>query len=293
MGWSYAILSFVWWGLAPLFWKLLVHVPPAEILAQRIVWSFLFLLPLFIRKGFRSEAGRVLSSGRERSLVLRAALLIGICWGTYIIAMVTDRVIEASLGYFMSPIFFIALGVFLMAERLNPRQRFAVGLAIIAVLILWVRVGSIPWIAVTLAITFSLYGFTKKCSRLGASSSVAVETLILGIPSTIYLCLKGGSHDWYTWGLLIASGPVTLLPQVWFTMAARQITLSNVGFLHYLAPSLNFLLGVLVFHEPFGPIKLLTFGLIWLGLAVYTADSWHKHRSAVKLLHDQSAQKTR
>ncbi|MCB0404191.1 MAG: EamA family transporter RarD [Bdellovibrionales bacterium] len=281
IGLAYSLLAYFWWGFAALFWKKLTGVPPLEILAHRILWSFVFLIPLFFKKRIREQCAGVFARGSHDWIyILLGTILIGFNWGSFILAMVTERILEASLGYFIAPLTFVGLGVWFLHERLNRNQQIAVLLATIAISLLWFRLGTLPWIALCLAFTFTFYGLFKRKISIDASLTVALETGLLALPALLYLRAYGTGHDLITWALLIASGPVTLLPQVWFTLGARRVPFSIMGFLQYIAPMMNFLIGLFIYHEPFDEVRMLTFSLIWLGLFIYTGDMIARRRIA-------------
>ncbi|MEZ4751650.1 MAG: EamA family transporter RarD [Bdellovibrionota bacterium] len=289
-GLAYSLLAYFWWGFAALFWKQLTGVAPLEILAHRILWSFIFLIPLFSKRRVREQCASVFKRGsNDWIFILVGTLLIGVNWGAFILAMVTERILEASLGYFIAPLTFVGLGVWFLHERLNRNQRVAVLLAAAAISLLWFRLGTLPWIALCLAFTFTLYGLCKRKISIDASLTVAFETGLLCLPALAYLYLYGTRHDLVTWALLISSGPVTLLPQVWFTLGARRVPFSVMGFLQYIAPMMNFLIALFVYHEPFDEVRMLTFGLIWVGLLIYTADIVTRRRTALRAAKLRSA----
>ncbi|MCB0419091.1 MAG: EamA family transporter RarD [Bdellovibrionaceae bacterium] len=283
IGLAYSLLAYFWWGFAALFWKRLTGVAPLEILAHRILWSFIFLIPLFFKQRVREQCASVFEKGsRDWIYIVLGTVLIGFNWGAFILAMVTERILEASLGYFIAPLTFVGLGVWFLHERLNRNQRLAVLLATVAISLLWFRLGTLPWIALCLAFTFTFYGLFKRKISIDASLTVAFETGLLSLPALAYLYFYSTPHNLMTWALLIASGPVTLLPQVWFTLGARRVPFTVMGFLQYIAPMMNFLIALFIYHEPFDEVRMLTFGLIWVGLLIYTADMIARRRTATR-----------
>lgn len=277
-GTIYALSAFVLWGILPVFWKLLDVVPADEILAHRIFWSAVFVTAVLLYIG-RKNFLALLYDRRNRISLILTGTLIGINWFTYIFAVHTDRIVEASMGYYINPLISIFLGLIVLKERLIRIQWIALILATIGVLIVTVHFGRIPWIALVLSGTFGLYGLIKKIMNLDALSSLGVETLLLAPIAGGFIVLqemngKGSFMDVkYTIdGLLILSGAITALPLYWFAQGARRIPLSRIGFLQYIAPTLMLLIGVLIYSESFTTVHALSFGLIWVALALYTAS---------------------
>ena len=267
------------WGFFPPYYKLLQRSGPVEILAHRVLWSLVFVsaLLLVLRRGNR------LAHLRHKPLVLvgitAAAVLIAINWGTYIYAVTSDHVVEASLGYFINPLFVVLLGVFLLRERLRPAQWTALGVGAAAVVVLTIDYGRPPWIALTLAVSFGSYAMVKKRLALPAAEGLAVESGVLAVPCLGYLLfLAARGHS--TFGtisplyttLLILSGCVTAIPLLCFAGAANRIPLSGIGILQYITPTIQFGFGVLVYHEPMPPARAAGFGMVWLALIIFTVD---------------------
>ncbi|WP_371129670.1 EamA family transporter RarD [Streptomyces sp. TLI_105] len=280
------------WGLVPLFWPLLKPAGAVEILAHRMVWSLLFVgvaLLALRRWGWIPELVR---SPRKLGLITLAAAVITVNWGLYIWSVNTGHVVEASLGYFINPLVTIALGVLVLKERLRPAQWAAVGVGFSAVLVLAVGYGRPPWISLTLAFSFALYGLVKKKVNLGGLESLAAETAVQFLPALGYLVWLGtrgtlafGSHGAGHTALLAATGLVTAAPLVCFGAAAIRVPLSTLGLLQYLAPTFQFLLGVVYFHEEMPPERWAGFSLVWLALTLLTWDALRtarKNRAAVE-----------
>jgi chloramphenicol-sensitive protein RarD len=275
--------AYLLWGLIPLFWPLLEPAAPIEILAHRIAWSLLFVaLVLALTGGFRWLRG--LGRRRGRLLALAAAL-VSVNWGTFIYAVNSEQVVETSLGYFINPLVTVALAVGVLGERLTGRQRLGMAIAALAVAVLTIDYGRPPWIALTLACSFGLYGLVKKQVGLDGTPSLAVETALLTPLALLYLAwlaiagegtfgTEGAGHA----ALLIAAGPVTAIPLMLFGAAAIRIPLTTVGLLQYLTPVMQFLIGVLVYHEPMPLSRLAGFALVWLALAVFTTDAIRRAR---------------
>lgn len=273
------------WGLFPLYWPLLKPIGALEILAHRVVWSLVVvvLLLLATRKlGWLRGTPR----GKLAWLTL-AAVLVSFNWLLYIWAVNAGHVVETSLGYFINPLISVLLGVTFLRERLRPGQWLALGGALVAVLVLSVDYGRPPWIALGLAPSFALYGLVKKRAAVGAVESLSFETGVLLLPALLYLLtleLRGeGSFGYVPLGrelLLVGAGVMTALPLVCFGAAANRVPLSTLGVLQYFAPTLQFLCGVLVFHEQMSALRWAGFGLIWVSLAGFAAEGlWVQRRA--------------
>jgi chloramphenicol-sensitive protein RarD len=282
--------AYLLWGLFPLYWPLLEPSGSLEVLAHRVLWS-LGVVVVLLAVTRRTAAVRAAVADRRRLLRLAlAAVVIAVNWGTYIYGVTHERVVETSLGYFVNPIVTVLLGVLVLGERLRPAQWSALGLAGVAVTVLTVENGRPPWIALALALSFGAYGLLKKTAGVGAVEGLAVETAVLLPVAAAYVAVLGASGAG-TFGsegaghavLLAMSGLVTAVPLLAFGAAASRIPLTTLGLLHYLAPTMQFLLGVTLFDEPLPPVKLLGFLLVWAGLALFTADAVHHHRRVARL----------
>ena len=274
-GFAAGVAAYVLWGLFPLYWPLLEPAAPVEILAHRIAWSLVFLVAvLALTTGFAWV--RVLDRRRVGLLVL-AAVLITVNWGTFIYGVNSGHVVETSLGYFINPLVLVALAVVVLGERLRRHQLVAVGIAAVAVLVLTIDYGRPPWIALALASSFSLYGLTKKRAGVDGVQSLAVETAFVAVPAIAYLVWLGqtGRGTFTSEGLdhvalLVTGGLVTTIPLVLFGVAAIRIRLSTLGLLQYLTPSMQFLIGVTVYDEPMPLSRLAGFALVWVALIIFT-----------------------
>ncbi|MFI1725951.1 EamA family transporter RarD [Streptomyces sp. NPDC020489] len=268
------------WGLFPLYFPLLKPAGATEVLAHRMAWSFLVVaLALLVLRRWR-WAGELLRQPRKLALVTVAAAVIAVNWGVYIWAVNHDRVVEASLGYFINPLVTIAMGVLLLKERLRPVQWAAVGIGFGAVVVLTVGYGRLPWISLVLAFSFATYGLVKKKVNLSGLESLAAETAIQFLPALGYLVWLSarGESAFVTEGpghaaLLAGTGLVTALPLICFGAAAIRVPLSTLGLLQYLAPVFQFLLGILYFHEAMPPERWAGFALVWLALSLLTWDA--------------------
>ncbi|ELP67009.1 EamA family transporter RarD [Streptomyces turgidiscabies] len=279
------------WGLVPLFWPLLKPSGAVEILAHRMVWSLAVVGVVLLVLRRWAWAGELLRQPRRLALITVAAGFITVNWGVYIWAVNTGHVVEASLGYFINPLVTIAMGVFLLKERLRPVQWAAVGVCLAAVLVLTIGYGRPPWISLCLAFSFATYGLVKKKVNLGGVESLAAETAVQFLPALAYLLWLGGRGE-ATFGahgaghaaLLAATGIVTALPLVCFGAAAIRVPLSTLGLLQYLAPVFQFLLGVFYFHEAMPPERWAGFALVWLALVLLTWDALRAARRGARAL---------
>jgi chloramphenicol-sensitive protein RarD len=290
----YAIGAYTSWGLFPLYWKLLHHVPALQLIGHRIVWSFLALIViiLFIRQwtGFRST---VFAWSVLRVYCI-AAVLIGINWLTYVWAVNAGHIVETSLGYFINPLLSVSMGVVFLHEHLRPRQWIAIGLATAGVLFLAIVHGSIPWIALTLAFSFAFYGLVKKTAPLGSLYGLTLETGILLFPALFYLYISdvNGTGAFLHTGtpadiLLAGAGIVTTIPLLMFASAARRIPLSLIGILQYIAPTLQFLIGVLIFHESFTFIQFIGYAIVWSALILFGMESFFAYRAQIAVMEPE------
>jgi len=272
--------AFVIWGSSPLFWKKLHAVAALEIIAHRIVWSFLFLALLLAVQGRWPELRRAMSRRRTLPPLLLSTVFIAVNWLVFVWAVNHGYVLQASLGYYITPLVNISLGMVFLRERLRPLQKWAVALAACGVLFLTLHYGAFPWVSLCLAFSFGLYGLIRKVVDVGSVVGLSVETLLLSLAALPYLIYldRLGTGAFVRTGLrmdllLVATTVFTALPLVLFTLGARRIHLSTVGFLQYIAPSCFFLLAVFVFHEPVSRAQILTFLLIWTALGLYSTDS--------------------
>lgn len=266
------IATCVIWGLSPLYYQLLEHLPPADILAHRTLWSVLFFLVILSLQRRLPILGAAFRQKGQVRWILLAAVLISVNWFLFIYAIQVDRVTETSLGYYIQPIVAVVLGLMVFGERLLRAQWLSVGLAALAVSILTLGLGAAPWISLTLAMTFATYGVLKKRVLLGPVVSVTAEVCLLAPVALIWLGTFGqtGWPDPVTLALLAFSGPLTAVPLVLFSYAAKRVRMATLGLLQYMNPSLQFLLAVTVLGEPMGWSHAVAFPLIWLALAVYS-----------------------
>jgi len=274
-----AASAFLCWGLFPLYFHAIGEVPPMQILAHRMLWSLLFLLiVLAVRRQWAWLA--VARQPRILGSFIASAVLLSVNWLIYIWAVNNKHVIEASLGYFINPLVNISLGYLLLKERLRPAQWAAIAVAALGVAWLTWQAGTVPWIALALAVSFGGYGLLRKTAALGALEGLSFETMVLfpvAAAYVVWLTMNGqnafiNTESTSTRLLLMAAGPITAIPLLLFASGARQIPLSVLGLLQYLSPTLQFLLGVWLFHEPFTPDRLVGFALIWAALALFAFE---------------------
>ena len=280
-GLIYAALAFVMWGLFPLYFQFVAQVPPLEVVLHRSAWSLLFVLGLLAWQRRWTWLAETLRRPRRVALFAVSAVLLSVNWLVYVFAVQSGHVVEAALGYFINPLVNVLLGVLVLRERLRPLQWLAVALAACGVLWLTWQAGRLPWIALVLACSFGVYGLMRKTAPLGALEGLALENLLLApvvLPALLWwtlsrdgVLLHGISPQL---GWLLLAGPLTALPLLCFAAAARRLPLATLGMVQYVSPTLQLLLGVWVFHEPFDSRRLLGFVLIWSALALVSADAF-------------------
>ena len=271
----FALGAYVMWGLFPVYWKWLQHVPAIQVIGHRIVWSFVFLVIIILVSKqwmkFRSSLTR-----RVLGAYLIAGLLLSANWLVYVWGVNNGFIVETSLGYFINPLLSVLLGVVFLRERLRPAQWIPIGFATVGVIYLTWAYGSLPWIALSLAFTFGIYGLVKKTSPLGSLYGLTLETGLVLIPAFVYLIMVDnvgqgsfGRTDIETDLFLIGAGVVTTIPLLMFASAAKRIPLTMVGIMQYIAPTIQFLLGVFVYNEAFTTTKLIGFSIVWIALLVF------------------------
>lgn len=286
-GLLYGIIAYALWGFFPIYWRLLQGVPAVELLGHRIAWSFLLLVVVILVmrqwNDFRSSL-----NARTFRIYFIAAILIGVNWLIYVWAVNEGFIIETSLGYFINPLLSVLMGVFFLRERLRSAQWIPIVLAAIGVVYLTFAYGRLPWIALLLAFTFGFYGLTKKLAPLGSVFGLTLETGILFLPAVLYLGwaeASGSASFLHTDSisnlLMIGAGVVTTIPLLLFASAAKQIPLSMIGILQYLAPTIQFLIGVFVYDEPFDQSRLIGFSIVWLALVIFWVENYLAGRESV------------
>ena len=280
----YALGAYVLWGLFPIYWKWLQDVPALQLIGHRIGWSFILLLVVIVATKqwtkFRSTLTR-----RVLGVYLIAGVLLSFNWLIYVWGVNSDHIVETSLGYFINPLFSVLLGMIFLKERLRPLQWFPIGLAATGVIYLTWIYGSLPWIALSLTFTFGFYGLVKKISPLGSLYGLTIETGIVFLPAMGYLIYleRTGQGAFGHAGivpdlLMVGAGVVTTVPLLMFASAAKRIPLTMVGIMQYIAPTLQFLLGVLIYKEPFTTSKLIGFSMVWTALIVFWVEGAISHR---------------
>ena len=279
--------AYAMWGFFPLYWKLLRDVPAPQLLGHRIVWSFLFLMAVILVTkqwaDFRATLNR-----RTLAIYFIAAILIAVNWLTYVWAVNANFIVETSLGYFINPLLSVLLGVIILREKLRPTQWIPIALATVGVIYLTTVYGRLPWIALVLAFSFGFYGLVKKVAPLSSLFGLTLETGILILPALLYLTLAGldGSGVFLHLGpvpdlLMVGAGVVTSIPLLMFASAARSIPLSMVGILQYIAPTIQFLIGIFIYKEPFDQSRLIGFGIVWIALIIFWVENYLAHRTPV------------
>ncbi len=281
-----ALASFLLWGVMPLYWHLLKSVPSLQIVLHRIAWSAVFVCGwLFLTRG-RHWLQATLAQPRLAWMLALSGVFISVNWGLYIWAVNAGHVVETSLGYFINPLLNVLLGVVFLRERLRPMQWLSVAIAAAGVLWLTLHHGSFPWIALALATSFAMYGLIRKLAAVDSIAGLGVESAYL-FPPVVALLLwsEGNGTGGFGAGygasaslLLVLGGVVTALPLVGFAYAVRRIPLTTVGLMQYIAPTMQLLIGVLVFHEPFGRDRAIGFACIWIALAIFAIDSVVRQR---------------
>lgn len=302
------ILAYTIWGFLPIYWKTVEHVSAMEVLAHRILWALIFMgiVLLVLKKWghFLTEFKMIVSAKKLLIGTILASLIISLNWLTYIYAVNSDRIIETSLGYYINPLITVLLGILVLKERLSFWQLISIVLAASGVLILTLSYGEFPWISFILAITFALYGLAKKLANLGALTGLTMETLIVTPIAFVYLIFvhttsvgSFGMMDLKTTFFLIISGIATALPLLLFAAGAKRIPLIFMGFLQYIAPTLQLIVGVFLYREPFTQAHLFAFLFIWIGLFIFTMarTKWMKrleppafHKKRKKILEKAS-----
>ena len=283
-GFLYALATYILWGLFPVYWKQLHHIDAAQLIGHRIVWAFIMLMIVIISTRKWSQFRKKLNTQNLKAHGL-AALLLGINWLIYVWAVNNGYIIESSLGYFINPLFSVLMGMIFLKEKLRPVQWIPLGLATIGVLYLTFAYGRLPWIALGLAFSFGVYGLLKKRSTLGSLYGLTLETGIIFLPALAYLLyttsigegaflVSGAKTDIF----LIGAGLITAVPLLLFAKAVQRISLTMIGLMQYIAPTGQFLIGVLLYKEEFTASQAIGFGIIWTALILFWAESWLVNR---------------
>lgn len=290
-GIAYGLAAYGLWGLLPIYWKYLQQIPATEILAHRMVWSLVFVVVLLAYQGKWAWLKPALQNKRVVLIYFVAGAFLALNWGVYIWAVNAGFIIETSLGYFINPLVNVLFGFLFLGERLRPWQVAAVGIAAAGVLYLTYSYGALPWIALTLAFSFGTYGLLKKKATLDSLEGFSLETALLFLPALAYLLYLNaqgvgsfGQVDLSTTVLLALTGIATAVPLIFFAAAARRTTLTALGIMQYIAPTMQFLLGIYLYQEPFDQDRLIGFVLIWIALVIYTAESLILNRQKARRL---------
>lgn len=286
-GFFYALSAYLLWGLLPVFLKAVAHIPAAEVVAHRILWSVPIAGLVLLVLGRTKDVMVALKSPRTMMMATMTAAVITFNWGLYVWAIAVDRTVESALGYYINPLVSVLMGAVLLGEKLNRFQKAAIGLAVLAVLILAFETGSVPWISLALAFSFAIYGYLRKTLPIGPSQGFFLEVLILSLPALAYIVwlqMRGESHllvsQPYDFMLLLACGPVTAVPLLLYAFGAKLLRLTTLGLMQYTAPSLMFLIAVFIFKEPLGGIRVAAFALIWTALAIYTWSMFYRREES-------------
>jgi chloramphenicol-sensitive protein RarD len=278
------LFAYGWWGLVPAYFKLVAHVPPIMVLAHRVVWSVALLVIIVALQRRWDDLRATLRSRRLMLTLCGSTVAVALNWLTFIYAVSVNRVLEASLGYFITPLFTVVLAMVFLKERLRTVQAAALLIAAAGVVLLAVRGGHVPWLALALALTFSTYGLLRKIAPVGPVVGLTVETTLMlplgvGLIAWDLTRAAGPVLSTTTYGWLLLSGVITTAPLLAFAAAAQRLRLSTLGFLQYLGPTLQFLLAVLRYNEPFTHVHAVSFGLIWLALLIYSISSLQGYRA--------------
>ncbi len=276
-GFLYALGAYVMWGFLPLYMKMVAHIPPAEVVAHRVIWSLPIAAGIIWALGRTADIRAVLRAPRMLGMAAVTAMLVSVNWGIYVWAIGTGHALEAALGYYINPLFSVALGAALLGERLNRVQLLAIAIAAFAVALLTWETGSLPLVALGLTISWGAYAYLKKSLPIGPNQGFFLEVLLLSPLALAYIIwVQSGGQGHFLDGtvrdtaLLLGCGVVTAVPLMVYANGAKRLRLSTIGIMQYIAPTMIFLTAVLIFKEPFGGARLVAFPLIWLALVIYT-----------------------
>jgi chloramphenicol-sensitive protein RarD len=286
-GFLFALSAYLLWGFLPFFMKAVGHIPAAEVVAHRIVWSIPIAGLLLVWLGRTSDIGKALRSPRTLAMGALTATLITLNWGIYVWAIAADRALETALGYYINPLFSIFLAAVLLGEKLSRLQIVAIGLALAAVALLTWETGGLPWVSIALAVSWGFYALFKKTLPIGPAQGFFLEILVLCVPALAYIAwleFNGTGHFGDTGTqdvlLLIGCGVVTATPMILYANGAKLLKLSTIGIMQYIAPTMIFVVAIFIFKEPFSITKAVAFGLIWLSLALYSWSMFSQRAAA-------------
>ncbi|NMG41520.1 EamA family transporter RarD [Chelativorans sp. ZYF759] len=286
-GFMFALSAYGLWGLMPLYMKLVAHIPAAEVVAHRALWSVPVAGIVLLALRRTADITAALRSPRTIAMAALTAALISVNWGIYVWAIAVDRAVETALGYYINPLVAILMGAVLLGEKLSRAQIVSVLLACAAVVVLTVDAGGLPWVSLALAFSFACYGFLRKTLPIGPSQGFFLEVIILSVPAlgfATWLAMTGQTHfrmdEPMDMLLLILCGPVTAVPLILFAFGAKLLRYSSIGIMQYVAPTMIAIIAVFVFQEPFGPGRITAFALIWMALAIFTWSMLKQSREA-------------
>lgn len=284
-GFAFALTAYCLWGFLPLYMKAVVHIPAAEVIAHRIVWSIPIAGAVLLALGRTADVKLALRTPRVLAMACVTAALITLNWGIYVWSIAAERALDTALGYFINPLFSILMGAVLLKERLSMMQIGAIGLAAIAVAILTVDAGTLPWVSLALALTWGFYAYFRKTLPVGPNQGFFLEVLLLSVPALGYIVfieVTGEGHfltsSWYDTTMLACAGFATAVPLMIYANGAKLLRLSTIGIMQYIAPTMIFLIAVFIFKEPFGTARMIAFPLIWLALLLYTISMVRQYR---------------
>jgi len=284
-GFFFAFAAYAFWGVQPIFMKLVAHMPAAEVVAHRVLWSLPIAGVVIWALGRTADLKVALRSPRTLAMAALTATIISVNWGIYVWAIAVDRAIDTALGYYINPLVSVVMGAAFLGEKLTVPQMAAVGLALVAVVVLTVDAGGLPWVSLALALTFAVYGFLRKTLPIGPSQGFFLEVLLLSLPALGYVAwldATGAGHFVAALPddviLLLLCGPVTATPLLLYAFGAKLLRFSTIGIMQYIGPSIVLLIAVFVFGEPFGGVRAVAFGLIWTALALYTWSMFSSQR---------------
>jgi len=288
-GFFFALTAYLLWGFLPLYMKAVAHITPAEVIAHRVIWSLPIAGAVLLWLGRTADLKAALRSPRTLGMAAMTAALISVNWGIYVWSIGSGHALDAALGYYINPLFSVALGAVLLGEKLSGLQKLAIGMAAFAVLILTWEAGKVPVVALSLTLTWGIYAYLKKSLPIGPNQGFFLEVLLLFIPAVawvIWLALKGEGHFFAGNGadtaLLLGCGVVTAVPLMVYANGAKLLKLSTIGIMQYIAPTMIFLTAVFLFGEPFDRARMIAFPIIWLALILYTFSLIQQARAAGK-----------
>ena len=287
-GFGAGLGAYLLWGFLPLLFHFLQAAGSVTVVANRTIWSLFFVGAILVVGRRLPEVAAALRDRRTLGSMLISSVLLAVNWLIYVWAVETGQVLEGSFGYFINPLVNVAIGMVFLGERQSRWQLVAIAVAVIAIVIQWIGIGRVPFIALSLALSFGFYGFFRKTAKVGSASGLFVETLLLAPLAVGYLTFTfvrdggiGLHGDPYTMSLLVLTGPATAVPLLLFAFAVQRLRLTTIGMLQYLGPTIQFLLAVFFFSEPLNALRLLSFGLIWVSLVIYSADSYFRRGKAM------------